>query len=205
MYDLFNILTRRNNFTTSQLQDVIVSPTEEQIENATQNIMYDSSLVELRCPISLESFEEEDEICIIKHCGHVFKRASLMSWFQRNVRCPVCRYDIREYPEEQSNRNVTENRRNTTRNRNNNRTNATANATISSDTSGNNTTSNNATRNTNRNNNQNSTFNSDNISNYLRNYLRNEISRTFPSINNTINELVLTFDIPLDYDISYNS
>jgi hypothetical protein len=84
---------------TSQLQDVIVRPTNQQIEIATENITYDSSLSQFRCPISLESFEEGDQICRIKHCGHLFKRSSLTSWFQRNVRCPVCRYDIREYEE----------------------------------------------------------------------------------------------------------
>jgi hypothetical protein len=48
------------------------------------------------CPINLDVFNEESEITQIVHCGHIFNRNSLRSWFQNNVRCPVCRYDIRE-------------------------------------------------------------------------------------------------------------
>jgi hypothetical protein len=38
----------------------------------------------------------ENGICRIKHCSHSFKQAAIVDWFRRNVRCPVCRFDIRE-------------------------------------------------------------------------------------------------------------
>jgi hypothetical protein len=31
----------------------------------------------------------------INACGHIFNNQQLELWFRSNVRCPVCRYDIR--------------------------------------------------------------------------------------------------------------
>ena len=79
------------------LQDVIVRPTDQQIEHATELILYDNSIPHSQCSITLEPFEEDEEICRIKYCSHCFKKDAIYDWFHRNVRCPVCRYDIREY------------------------------------------------------------------------------------------------------------
>jgi len=49
------------------------------------------------CPISLEPFQLGDVVCEIRECGHKFKRPNLMHWFRRDARCPVCRYDLRDY------------------------------------------------------------------------------------------------------------
>jgi hypothetical protein len=51
------------------------------------------------CPISLEPFQEGDVICEIRGCRHKFKRPPLMNWLRRNSRCPVCRYELRNYTE----------------------------------------------------------------------------------------------------------
>ena len=40
---------------------------------------------------------EGDEVTRIRSCGHVFHTQSIRNWFSNRVRCPVCRYDIREY------------------------------------------------------------------------------------------------------------
>jgi hypothetical protein len=53
--------------------------------------------VDTRCPITLDSFAQDTPVTQILYCGHIFNRDSLNSWFHRNVRCPVCRYDIRNY------------------------------------------------------------------------------------------------------------
>jgi hypothetical protein len=50
-----------------------------------------------RCPISMEHFMEGDSILQIRSCGHRFKEAPLLIWFRRDSRCPICRYDIRNY------------------------------------------------------------------------------------------------------------
>ena len=71
--------------------------TQEQINNSIQTIEYEEDMGEDRCPITLENFIVGENICRIRHCGHIFKSTGLMQWFQRNVRCPVCRYDVRTY------------------------------------------------------------------------------------------------------------
>ena len=80
-------------------QDVVIRPTQEQIENATEQIVFRSSEDEThaRCPITLEDFQDGDTVTRICHCGHTFQNTALSNWFTTNVRCPVCRYDIREW------------------------------------------------------------------------------------------------------------
>jgi len=43
----------------------------------------------------LERFNPTDQVRQINHCGHIFLPNEFNEWFQTNVRCPVCRYDIR--------------------------------------------------------------------------------------------------------------
>lgn len=100
---LFNH-SRNIPFTNIFSEPVIVRPTNNQISNATRTFNYSTELSNnSRCPITLEDFQQNDVVCEIKHCRHVFKQQSIMDWFQRNVRCPVCRYDIREYVEREGN------------------------------------------------------------------------------------------------------
>jgi hypothetical protein len=70
---------------------------QQQINNAIQIVEYNEEMSEERCPITLENFIVGENVCKIIHCGHIFKSAGLMQWFQRNIKCPVCRYDIRTY------------------------------------------------------------------------------------------------------------
>ena len=76
---------------------VTVRPTEAQISAATRIIRYSDieNPASTACPISLDNFSENDNVRQINHCGHVFSLNSIDEWFQNNVRCPVCRYDIR--------------------------------------------------------------------------------------------------------------
>jgi hypothetical protein len=78
---------------------IIVRPTLSQIDNATVNTTFGSIVnpINSECPISLERFEENTNVTQIAHCGHIFTPSQLSSWFNNNVRCPVCRYDIRNY------------------------------------------------------------------------------------------------------------
>ena len=82
----------------SNVSDTVIRPTTEQLNNALENITYNvSEQNSSTCPITLEEFVEGDSIRRIKHCGHIFSTPAIDSWFNRHVRCPVCRYDIREY------------------------------------------------------------------------------------------------------------
>ena len=87
-----------NIFNMEQLTPVIVRPTQQQITNATEVISLQENMINTNCPILQTSFQEGDIIVRIKHCGHCFIQEGLISWFNQSVFCPVCRYDIREYP-----------------------------------------------------------------------------------------------------------
>lgn len=77
-------------------QDVVVSPSPEQINSATETYSYHvGEETNTQCPITLDEFQENENVCRIRHCGHTFRENALRNWFQQNVRCPVCRYDIR--------------------------------------------------------------------------------------------------------------
>jgi hypothetical protein len=78
---------------------VNVVATPQQISNATTNVLYENIETPLndRCPICLDVFQLNSEVTQINHCRHIFNRAQLATWLQTNVRCPVCRFDIRDH------------------------------------------------------------------------------------------------------------
>lgn len=84
----------------SNMENVVVRPSQEQIRNATRSIIYSSNntrIMNNTCPITLEPFEEQQMLTQIIYCGHVFSQDGINRWFEGNVRCPICRYDIRNY------------------------------------------------------------------------------------------------------------
>lgn len=117
-------------------EPVEIYPTPSQIEAATRNVRY-CDIVTPRnrsCPISLENFEDNDMVTVIRYCGHIFNTQELNTWFRTNCRCPVCRYDIRNYngnnltsenleqeSDTNSMNNITSNTNNTARSNNTNR------------------------------------------------------------------------------------
>lgn len=103
----FNSTPGVNNFFENMFQNVIVRPTTEQINQATETLIYNSQLELLnsRCPIRLENFQEGENIRRIISCGHCFCENAFNQWFQNNVRCPVCRYDIRDFSVDDSSGN----------------------------------------------------------------------------------------------------
>ena len=80
-------------------QNIVVRPTLEQINSATELIPFNvgEENVNNRCPITMEEFTEGELIRQIRHCRHQFQEEPIQNWFRSNVRCPVCRYDIRDY------------------------------------------------------------------------------------------------------------
>ena len=77
---------------------VEVFPTQSQIETATRRVRYCDivSPKNTSCPISLSSFNDNDMVTVIRHCGHIFNTDELNTWFRNHCNCPVCRYDIRD-------------------------------------------------------------------------------------------------------------
>ena len=72
--------------------------TVEQIESVTQSYDCSEEMISdsiSHCPITLDAFVVGDRICEINGCNHKFKHAPLMTWFRRNAKCPVCRFNLR--------------------------------------------------------------------------------------------------------------
>jgi len=101
---------RENNYTNylnTFFTPVQIYPTQTQIENATRIVRYSDIITpnNISCPISLEPFRDEDYVSVIRFCSHIFNTEQLNVWFQSNCRCPVCRYDIRNYSSRSINNN----------------------------------------------------------------------------------------------------
>jgi len=75
-----------------------VVATAAEIANATRNVAFGTieNPSNSTCPISLDRFEENTMVTQLTFCGHVFNPQELTIWLQGNVRCPICRHDIRE-------------------------------------------------------------------------------------------------------------
>ena len=80
-------------------QPIEIYPSQSQIEIATRRVRYCdiTTPINTSCPISMDDFNDNDMVTVIRHCGHTFHTENIMNWFRSNSRCPVCRYDIRDY------------------------------------------------------------------------------------------------------------
>lgn len=46
------------------------------------------------CSITLEQFDDDDDILQIRNCSHYFKCTALLTWLTSNNICPVCRGSV---------------------------------------------------------------------------------------------------------------
>jgi hypothetical protein len=83
----------------SFLTPVTIFPTPTQVELATRIVRFSEIIdpINNSCPISLDVFNENDVVTVIRYCGHIFNTIQINVWFSANCRCPICRYDIRNY------------------------------------------------------------------------------------------------------------
>lgn len=81
----------------SWLDPVIIRPTNQQIEAGTHTFMIADMSTEASecCAICQEDFISGAAVRRLNVCRHLFHRHCIDRWFNSNVRCPVCRYDIR--------------------------------------------------------------------------------------------------------------
>jgi len=94
----YNALFTDNGQAQRDFNDPVpVIPSANDLRASTIDLIFGSinNPINSSCPISLERFENDTEVTQIIHCGHIFNRENLNTWFQSNVRCPVCRHDIR--------------------------------------------------------------------------------------------------------------
>ena len=97
LYGIFSEVLDSVNL--EELESVPIIPTQEQVDNATEIIRFGDiqEPQNNRCSISLREFAEDTHVSMIKYCGHIFSPLSLTQHFTFDVRCPLCRYDIRNY------------------------------------------------------------------------------------------------------------
>jgi hypothetical protein len=90
-----------------QMEPVPVVPTQDQIQSATH--VFESlrnENADAICSICQEGYTDNILIRQIRHCNHMFHRQCIDQWFQQNVHCPVCRFDIREHGHTPSNQST---------------------------------------------------------------------------------------------------
>ena len=83
-----NTLNTNTNSPNPATIDQIVNNTSIHVWNDISN--NDQTI----CPIARTPFTNNDIICKINHCGHIFTHSELLKWFTKDTRCPVCRFNI---------------------------------------------------------------------------------------------------------------
>ena len=83
-----------NNYTP-----ISIRPSLYQIRRATRVLAFRdiSSTSHQICPIDRELLNPTDSVMQILHCNHYFRESNLRRHFRNNTRCPLCRFDIRNY------------------------------------------------------------------------------------------------------------
>jgi len=183
------------------LENVVVRPNNDQIRRATEFHVYcDASFSQIQCPISLEYFENGQQIRRIAHCGHIFNNDSLIEWFERNVRCPVCRHDIRDTSVTSSMRSgINDNSGNRVIPSNVVNYSSESEESESDDSESQTQTRENTTS-------PERTTNREILTNYVRSILNTITNHnTVPQISNSVNSILSTYNIPVIIDISYTT
>jgi len=78
----------------SQFADVVVFPTNEQIDSAT-TVQTLTEPLEDACTICQDDMESGASVRRINRCNHSFHNNCIMHWFEQSCYCPICRTDIR--------------------------------------------------------------------------------------------------------------
>jgi len=103
-----NATNASNNYTSNSPNAYLLNYTLDDFENlsnvnmrdlvkiSTAKITYCCIAVPLNdtCPITQEEFTNNDEVTIIKNCGHIFKTRAINNWLFEHQTCPVCRHNI---------------------------------------------------------------------------------------------------------------
>jgi hypothetical protein len=98
MADVNALLALLGLMTTPQvLEPVIIRPSNEVIEQTTALETVTATPVPGGiCVICQEEFAVGNTIRKITQCGHTFHNDCIMQHFESSVRCPTCRFDIRD-------------------------------------------------------------------------------------------------------------
>ena len=93
---LYNIFI---NYYTEEDSILTTGASQEEIDRATRSTRFGNIInpQNASCYITLETFTDDDNVVMIRHCNHIFKPECINIWLLRNSLCPVCRYDIKTY------------------------------------------------------------------------------------------------------------
>lgn len=89
----FPITMPASNF----LDPVAIYPTAQQISAEIQEYMSPS---QQNCAICQDPITSDG--CQLRTCGHPYHTSCIRTWFNASARCPICRRDIREDPQDQT-------------------------------------------------------------------------------------------------------
>lgn len=82
---------------------VVVRPTAAQIEAASELTTLQGETLDDVCTICQDGYTVNASVRRLNACGHRFHQACIDQWFASNVRCPVCRHDIRDTANQNAN------------------------------------------------------------------------------------------------------
>ena len=82
----------------ADLEPVVVRPDTQTIERVTTLRPARSSDESEVCSVCQENYTEGQAIRSITYCNHNFHKSCIDQWFERDVHCPVCRFDVRQTP-----------------------------------------------------------------------------------------------------------
>lgn len=86
-----------------QFEDIPVRPSPAQIQSASRvttgpPVQNGVPTAPPTCAICQDSILQTELCRELLACSHLFHKTCIDQWFQQNVRCPVCRHDIRDLP-----------------------------------------------------------------------------------------------------------
>jgi hypothetical protein len=120
-----NPISRRNveevieeTLNTEKMYKKVIS---DEGKKSIKILKFNDDINSQRCPITLMTFEKDQDIAILP-CKHVFDKNAIMEWLENEQsKCPICRYEFNSQEIKNTNNNTNNDRNNNTNNdRNNN-------------------------------------------------------------------------------------
>lgn len=93
--DAINNIASQSQFGINQENVIVPLPDECKKKIPSKKYKNVSNTQEELCSICFETFSPESR-CRNLPCKHIFHKRCIDKWFKENVKCPMCRQDIRE-------------------------------------------------------------------------------------------------------------
>lgn len=95
--DLVEVTLYTQGQVLNNMENVNVTPDINVLTSASSIHIYNTLETEYEsCSICMENFSSNSIVRKINNCGHIFHVDCVDTWFETNIRCPVCRIDLRE-------------------------------------------------------------------------------------------------------------